>query len=493
MTTKTTIKTPDKKQTPSNPDEAAEIQFIEECLGAEELGDGMLYAYLYDGKFVFNKSSQQWLKWTGNHWTEDILDESLSAVEGVVQLYGKALSILSLKEDFSDKKKKYFLRRMRKLRSEHGRQNCRKWAATNPERPLAVLGEHLDQLPWLLACANGVVDLRTGELQPGRPTDYLTKASPTEWESIDAPCPVWEKALGEIFAGEPELVAYVARLFGYALTGISKENILPILCGQGRNGKTMIVESISRVLGPLSGPIQAEMLLDQGRSRSSAGPSPDIMALRGLRMAFASEADEGRKFSPSRCKWLSGSDSLVGRAPHDRRETQFRPTHTLILLTNHKPQAPAADFAFWERIHLIPFNFSFVDREPKAEGEFRADKDLADKLEAEASGILAWLCRGCLRWHQIGLAPPEVVKAATEKYRRDEDRLADFLEDRCIIHADAREPFKDLYENFELWWHENVSKNVPSGIRFGKLLKAAKFKRLQSGGRYYQGLRLIRQ
>ncbi|MBT3260555.1 MAG: hypothetical protein HN366_29600, partial [Deltaproteobacteria bacterium] len=71
MTTKTTMKTPDKKQTPSNPDEAAENQFIEECLGAEELGDGILYAYRYDGKFVFNKSSQQWLKWTGNHWSED--------------------------------------------------------------------------------------------------------------------------------------------------------------------------------------------------------------------------------------------------------------------------------------------------------------------------------------------------------------------------------------------------------------------------------------
>ncbi|MBT3259607.1 MAG: DNA primase [Deltaproteobacteria bacterium] len=477
-------------------------KFVMDCLLANELGDGTLYAALNDGRFVFNKSSQEWMAWQDHFWALDEMDQAHIAVEDVALSY--LAEARSLVEDISKAIKEknesatktlkgrqgQIYKRVKRLRSDRGRINCLCMAHKNGERPLAILGEHLDQSPWLLACANGVVDLRTGELQPGRPSDYLTKASPTEWDSINAPCPIWEKTLSEIFAGEPELVAYVARLFGYALTGVPKENILPILWGQGRNGKTTIVETISRILGPLAAPIQSEMLLDQGHSRSSAGPSPDIMALKGLRMAFASEADEGRKFSPSRIKWLSGSDTLVGRAPHDRRQTSFRPTHTLILLTNHKPHAPASDFAFWERIHLIPFNYSFVDRAPQKDNEFRADKDLSDKLEAEATGILAWMVRGCLQWQQMGLNPPDIIRDATDEYRRDEDLLADFIEDRCYIHPDAFVHASALYDDFKQWFENNVSKRPFSQKKFGNLLKD-RFEKEKKGTVIYHGLRLL--
>ena len=87
-----------------------------------------------------------------------------------------------------------------------------------------------------------------------------------------------------------------------------------------------------------------------------------------------------------------------------------------------------ADFGFWERVHLLPFERSFVDREPEAEHERLADKSMPEKLKAEASGVLEWLVRGCLRWQRDGLNPPEKVRAATEEYRRNEDLLADFLQ-----------------------------------------------------------------
>jgi len=476
--------------------------FVLQCLEANEMGDGILYAVLNDGRFVFNKSSQEWMSWQGHFWELDEMDNAHIEVDKVVEAYiAEAHNLvdgintaIKAKDESTTKKLRsreaQIFKRAKRLNSDRGRINCLGMAHKNKQRPLAILGEHLDQSPWLLACANGVVDLRTGNLQPGRPSDYLTKASPTEWDDIDAQCPIWEKTLSEIFAGEPELVAYMARLFGYALTGVPKENILPILWGQGRNGKTTIVETISHILGPLAAPIQSEMLLDQGHSRSSAGPSPDIMALRGLRMAFASEADEGRKFSPSRIKWMSGSDTLVGRAPHDKRQTSFRPTHTLMLLTNHKPHAPSSDFAFWERIHLIPFNYSFVDRPLQKDNERPADKDLTGKLEAEGPGILAWLVRGCISWQQMGLHPPDIIKDATDEYRRDEDLLADFIEERCFVHKDAWVNATALYDNFLQWFEKNVSKRKFSQKNFGKLLKD-RFEKEKKGTVIYHGLRLL--
>jgi putative DNA primase/helicase len=222
-------------------------------------------------------------------------------------------------------------------------------------------------------------------------------------------------------------------------------------------------------MGPLAGAIRAEMLLDQGRVANSAGPTPDIMALRGLRMAFASEFDQGSRFSPSRVKWLTGNDRLTGRNPHDKYETQFSPTHTLFLLTNNEPQAPPDDFAFWERVFLVPFDVSFVDREPKAANERRSDPTLPAKLRQEYPGILAWLVRGCLYYQRDGLAPPRAVREATDKYKSDLDSVTDFLE-VCLDEEETAETGATLlYEVFAQWWDDNVGTKCMSQKRFGTI------------------------
>lgn len=476
--------------------------FVRRCLHANELGDGMLYAELMRGRFVYNKASAEWLAWAGHHWERDIMAAAAASVEAVAESYIDEAAALGREigqaqgtdgKEAGDRLKKeqdYLYDRVRRLRSDRGRQNALKFAATNPKNQLAIRGDELDADPWLLACANGVVELKTGELRDGRRDDMLEKACPTEWSGIETPAPTWDGFLLQVFSENRALVDFVRRLMGYAITGLTIEHVLPILWGQGRNGKGTLVETVSRVLGTLAGPIQSEMLLDQGRSKSSSGPSPDIMALRGLRLAFASENDEGRRFSPSRVKWLSGGDTLVGRAPHDRYETHFTPTHTLILLTNHKPHAPSDDFAFWERVALIPFDLSFVAREPVAQNERPADRYLPQKLREEAPGILAWLVRGCLEWQVRGLDPPAIVKDATAEYRRDEDILSDFIEECCHVDAGAETSAASIYTAFSEWWEQNVSKKPLSQKKFGKMM-CARFKREKVGTYKYYGVGLV--
>jgi len=362
--------------------------------------------------------------------------------------------------------------------------------------PMAIRGEEIDRQPWLFPCSNGVIDLRTGKMRPGKSDDFLLKASPVEWKGVDEKCPIWEKTLDEIFSGNQQLVAFMQRLLGYSILGLSTEHIIAVWTGQGRNGKGLMVNVISEILGPLAGPIRAEMLLDQSRQSNSAGPTPDIMTLRGLRLAWASETDENCKISPSRVKWLTGNDELTGRNPHDKFEVKFKPTHTLFLLTNHKPHAPADDFAFWERVLLIPFELSFVNRTPRAPNERRADRELESKLIGEASGILAWLVKGCLIWQKEGLNPPPIVKDATAEYRKDEDMLEDFVDQCCIIDPGNDNVWvgaTQLYQAFEEWWKVNISKNVPKQKKFGNLA-AKRFDRRKVGGVYkYFGVGLFSQ
>ena len=478
-----------------------DAKFIRACFDANELGDGLLFKAVNKGKLVFNKAMDSWMVWARHHWAVDQMGAARAGIEQVVAKYAEELADVArqIKEAEADgvgeqiaffrARAKGLRARISQLRSRRRANNCLDFAH-NCEDPMAIRGDEIDRKPMLLACANGVINLETGELEPGRQEQHLLKASPVSWQGIDAPCVLWEEKLLEILSGDERLMAFLQRVFGYALVGEVKESIIVVLTGIGRNGKSLIVEVLSEIMGPLAGAVRSEMLLDQMRVASSTGPTPDIMALRGLRMAFASETDDGCRVSPSRVKWLTGKDKLTGRNPHDKYEVQFSPTHTLFLLTNHKPHAPADDFAFWERVVLIPFRLSFVDRRPKNESERVADPLLASKLIPEYPGILAWMVRGCLEYQQRGLDPPPVVKEAVEEYQRDEDILADFVDECCVVGEGYQVGATALYDIFERWWKKNVSKNAPKQKRFGTIM-GRRFERKKDNVYKYLGIGLL--
>lgn len=480
------------------PDAADNVtsKLINDCLFANELGDGVLYATVFRDQFLYCKNTQEWFEWGGHFWRRDIMGRSLAAVEKIVEHYlaecrraareltDQVQAGLDPESPAAGKIKArqgQLLKRASQLRADKRRTACLKFAHTI-DNPIAIEGEEFDCKPMLFPCANGVIDLETGRLKPGRPGDFLSLASPIEFKGIDEPAPLWEKSLLEIFGSNADLVAYLQRLLGYAISGLVKEKVFPVLYGRtGWNGRSLIVETVSHVMGELAGSIPAEMLLSQKYSKSSSGPSPDIMSLKGIRMAFASEIDEGQRFSASKIKWLTGKDELVGRSPHDKYSTRFAPTHKLFLMTNTLPSAPANDKSFWERLHVIPFLISFVNRDPQETYERRAILDLDRQLIAEASGILAWLVRGCLLWQRDGLCPPPEVIEEGRKYQRDEDLLTDFIDECCVREPGAREKAASLYARFVEWYHLNHGKKEWTGTTFGKQL-AQKFDKTKSSG-----------
>jgi len=484
------------------PEKEITSKSVRDCLEANELGDGALFAEIYRDQFVYDKTARRWMYWKGHHWGLDDREKVLEAVEdGPVRHYlREAGECDKRKQKASDKGNKQdvqrwenwrnnLYKRVKKIRTCRGRDNCLTMAHSCPGG-LSVTADEIDQKPRLLACPNGVIDLKTGTFADGKPDHYLLKACNVEFKGLDEPRDVWNKTLLQIYSDRKSLVEFVQRVCGSALFGGVKEHIITVFSGQGRNGKgSIIVGMLSHVLGRLAGPIPQEMLLSQHRF-SSSSPTPDIMSLRGLRLAFASETDEYAKFSAARVKWLTGGDELVGRNPHDKYPTTFLPSHTLFLLTNNKPQAPPNDYAFWERVLIVSHEISFVNREPREEYERRADLDLPEKLKIEASGILAWLVEGYLLWQKKGLSPPPIVKQAVAEYRRNEDILSDFLDECCEIGPELNEGASVLYDCFENWWTKNVSKNPPKQRRFGQWL-GMRFEKQKIKGVYvYDGISL---
>lgn len=462
---------------------------ILEAYHRAEMGDAELLAALYAGRIVYDHAEKAWYVWAGHCWQRDRLGqvENLPGRMIAAQyLYGAAEIAKTASTDAEQERVKELNKRAFSLRTRTRRNNVLDLASTQPG--LALSGEEWDTDSWLLAAKNGVIDLRSGELRAGKPGDYLRIVAPAEWQGIDAPAPRWERFLTEVFDNDAELIAFVQRLLGYAITGLATEHVLPILWGKGRNGKDTLLKALAHTLGPgFADAVLEDVFIDAGRTNGGAA-MPHVYKLRGLRLAWASETEEGARLKAGQVKLLTGGGILTAR-PLYGEPVSWQATHTVLLITNHRPHASADDYALWQRIALIPFTLSFVD-EPEAATERKRDPHLDAKLKAEAPGILAWLVRGCLAWQREGLRPPAKVKEATAEYRSDEDTLGQWLAECCIMGDGYTCRAQAAYGSYATWC-ETMKVKPLTGTAFGRKLAERFSKEDTRTGIIYRGLGLL--
>lgn len=483
-----------------------DLNFIRSCLHNEERGDGILFSSMHRDKFILVKNwgkDGQWLSWGGNHWTEDKLDLAHNAVEQVALQYHRlALSLdpeikeLAAEVSSADKsikaeessddpdlsrlaslrkqrsisagklaklsaERKKSIHRVDKLRKMGGACNCLSWSHRIGQHSLSIISDHIDCNPWLLPCQNGVLDLKTLKFSPGRPTDYLLKSIAIPWEGIDAPAPTWDAFFSAIHLDDPDVIAYLYRLFGYALTGLTTEHFIGFFLGDGRNGKGTMFELLRYIMGDLGWSISPELILEQRNARSSAGPSPDLMSLHGRRFIIASESDENRRVSLERVKRLTGGDTIAARAPHDRLETNIHPTWKLFFYTNHVPSNLTRDFAMRQRLVYIKYPLKFIDNPDLTDPTQRKkDPNLPANLRAEAPGILARLVRGCIAWQDAGgLNPPEKIRADIADLARSQDTFQMFFSEQIRDDPGETIVFKALYDKFSEWYVDEIGES----------------------------------
>lgn len=399
-----------------------------------------------------------WLIWDGKRWKRDDTEEVRRLAIGVVKdLYREAA-------ETDDQKRRQDLAGWAK-RSE-SRQRLE--AMISLAEPLcAASPDDFDQAPWILNVLNGTLDLRTGELREHCKKEKITKLAPVEFNP-SAECLLWESFLQRIFAGNEDLIRFIQRAVGYALTGSTQEQCLFIFYGTGANGKSTFVTTIQRLLGDYALQMPTESLL---LKRSEYIPN-DIARLKGARFVSAIESGEGRRLNEPLIKQMTGGDRLSARFLH-REWFEFLPEFKIFLATNHKPEIRGGDDAIWRRIRFVPFTVTI----PEAE----QDKELPRKLLAESSGILKWAVEGCLAWQREGLGVPDEVRRATASYRDECDQLASFLGEECFIDAGARVYASELYEAYKTWAVGNGEAPL-SQRAFGMALAERGFSRTRGHG-----------
>jgi putative DNA primase/helicase len=234
-----------------------------------------------------------------------------------------------------------------------------------------------------------------------------------------------------------------------------------------RNGKDTLMNILKRVLGRrMHIRIPVTMLTEQRFTRDSSQPQVDLMAMRGSRIAYASEANSRQLLDQAKIKELTGGGYITARGITDKYMSEWQQSALLLLLTNYLPKMDVDDDGFNIRTLCIEWPVKFVAN-PVKDYERQIDYDIAKNMESEDSGILARLVQGCMDVLANGLRIPEKVLRYTQEQLDSFDDIGKFLKECCEMEDPptggrdwgTRTAVSDLLKCCN-WWCKKVLGNT---------------------------------
>jgi phage/plasmid primase, P4 family, C-terminal domain len=300
------IPPPRPRQPPPAQEDPVEIEVTE---------DGVARAFTekYGGTLRFDHDAGRWYHWQEDHWQADTTSRAFE--------YCRRLARLA-----SEGAKHSLLSTARKASFAGGVERL---ARADPAH--AVTQEAWDRDPWLVACPGETVDLRTGRSAVPRPEDGITRrvaVAPAAQET----CPTWWQFLEDATGADSSVMRFLQQWAGYSLTGITREHTLVFLYGDGGNGKSVFINTLTGLLGDYAATAGMETFT---ASKSDRHPT-DLAMLAGARLVAASETEEGRAWAESRIKQMTGGDRITARFMR-RDFFTYTPQFKLTLVGNHRP------------------------------------------------------------------------------------------------------------------------------------------------------------
>ena len=357
-------------------------------------------------------------------------------------------------------------------------------SAMQASKPMVEIDQNdLDKDENYLNCPDGTYDMAHGML--GRhdhdSDDLITKitaASPGDEGSS-----LWQETLETIFQGDQELIDYVQRIVGLAAIGEVYQEAMIIAYGDGSNGKSTFWNTIAAVMGSYAGLISADALT-VGCKRNV---KPELAEVKGMRLLIASELEEGQRLSTSIVKQLCSTDLIEGEKKY-KDPFKFRPTHTLVLYTNHLPRVGATDTGIWRRLIVIPFNARITGNSDI--------KNYSKYLVANAApAIMKWIIQGAQKAirDNYRLKAPKCVQEAIARYKADNDWMSHFLDECCETGEGLKEKSGELFAAYRAFCGRTNDFCRSTAEFYTSLEQRGFYRQRTNTGKFVLGLRLVEE
>lgn len=414
-----------------------------------EAGDAEFFAACNADDVRYDHRSKRWLVFREHYWAEQTTgDVHRLALDAM-----RARQSAAVKSTGEDRPKRIKWA----VDGEARKRLTNLLALAENIKPLADAGDSWDVDAHLLGVQNGVIDLRTGVLRPGRPEDRITLVSPVSYDP-NASTARWRQFVLDVCDGNSELADYFQVVCGYILTGETGEQCFWIFYGEGANGKSTFLETLTRHVIPN----HAWSMNFPSTKWSESMNDYQKAQLVSRRLIVSKENEQTQRLNTEFIKSVTGDEALSARHPYGR-PFNFTPVAKFILAVNHKPTILDETHGMWRRVRLMPFLRTF-DLNPS----------FAKSLVAEAPGGLAWAVEGAGRYYADGLTTPDLVLAATAKYRQESNPLAPFFAERCVLAADKRTKAQQLFDALRDWYEQRQTPTVErlSQKDFGRRIAA---------------------
>lgn len=310
--------------------------------------------------------------------------------------------------------------------------------------------DKLDEKPFLIGFDNGVYDLEKFEFRNGRPDDYISMTVKYDYSATHTTHYAdLQQFLRDIQPNKPER-EYLLKYASTGLTGINTKEIITILSGKKRNGKSKFADLLKWTLGDYFVELKSNVL-------TSPEPQPDVPApslkkLNKKRLGYASEPPKNGKINNSFYKFITGNDSISVRGLYEHKETVFKPTLKLIMSCDKRPAfEDNDDSATWERTVCIEFPTTFTYASV-AKNEKKKNNNILQKLPLWKQDMMLVLIEHYKLFLKDDLKLTPKIEAFTKKQKDNHDIYTQYLEERIDDSKDGSNLSIDrAYRDFSQW------------------------------------------
>jgi len=199
---------------------------------------------------------------------------------------------------------------------------------------------------------------------------------------------------------------------------------------------------------------------------------------------YSRKLEDGMRLNTAVVKKLCSTDEISAEKKY-KDPFKYKPSHTLVLYTNHLPKVGVTDAGTWRRLIVIPFN-------AKIEGTSDIKNYTQHLTENAGPFIMRWIIEGAMKAieENFHFTKPTVVQSAIDRYRQENDWLGEFISEVCEVDENFKQASGSFYQEYRNYCGR-TGEFTRSTSDFYSALEVAGYPRKKTNkGSFIYGLRI---